>query len=669
MKKLGFWAGLFLIVLAVNLFGQVVPAPYTSRLQTFATGYSAPVLLTNAKDGSKRLFIVQQGGIIKVLQPGASAPTDFINLSTKLVAGGERGLLGLAFHPQFTTNGKFYVNYTRTGDGATIVAEYKTTTGNGSSNQGNIATERILLTIPQPFSNHNGGMIEFGPDGYLYIGMGDGGSANDPGNRAQNRSQLLGKMLRIDVNVPDTNPPNPYLIPSTNPFTGAGTTRCDNGSTTSGNTCQEIWTIGMRNPWRWSFDRGGTNQLWIADVGQNAIEEVDIGVGGGNYGWRVYEGTTCTGLDSSLCIPANYTMPIFQYSHTGGRCSITGGYVYRGGRRNVPDGQYVYADYCSAEIWRWDGASQILMHDLSGRNVLSFGEDEDGEIYVCYSNGQIDKIIRARASADFDGDLKTDVSVFRSGVWYINNSSNLSVRIQGFGLSGDIPTPEDYDGDSITDIGVFRPSNGTWYHFLSSNNTVGIVQFGANGDTPAAGDYDGDAKADFAVYRAAEGNWYRLNSTNGASIVQPFGLPGDVPTPGDYDGDGKYDVSLWRPSNGTWYRINSTNNLMGQVTFGANGDTPAAGDFDGDFKADQAVFRNGTWYIYQSLNGATQITNWGLAGDIPVVGDYDGDNRDDIGVFRPSNGTWYIIRSSNGSFLLTQFGLNGDQPAPAYDAP
>ena len=671
MKKLGFWAGLLLSVLTVNLFAQGVPAPYTSRLQTFMVGGTSPVLITNARDGSRRLFIVHQGGVIRVLQPGSTTPTDFINLSTKLVAGGERGLLGLTFHPQFTMNGKFYVNYTRTGDGATIIAEYRTTTGNGSSNTGDFNSERILLTIPQPFSNHNGGMVEFGPDGYLYIGMGDGGSANDPGARAQNPSQLLGKMLRIDVNVP-LGSTDQYLIPPTNPFTGAGTVRCPTGQTTSGNTCQEIWALGMRNPWRWSFDRGGTRQLWAADVGQGAIEEVDIITGGANYGWRVYEGTQCTGLDPTLCNPVGYTFPIFQYSHTGGRCSVTGGYVYRGALKNLPDGAYVYADYCTAEIWRWDGAQQILMHDVASRNIISFGEDEDGEIYVCYSNGVIDKIVRAKASADFDGDLKTDVSVFRpdTGVWYINHSSNNTYRVQGFGLNGDVPTPEDYDGDNISDIGVFRPSNGTWYHFLSSNNTVGIIQFGANGDVPAAGDYDGDAKADFAVFRPSTGTWYRLNTSNGASVVEQFGLNGDIPTPGDYDGDGRTDVSVWRPSNGVWYRRNSSNpSFVGSVGFGQNGDVPVQGDFDGDFKTDQAVFRNGVWYVLQSSNTSVQITNWGLAGDIPVVGDYDGDNKEDIGVFRPSNGVWYIIRSSNGSFLLTQFGLNGDLPAPRYDAP
>jgi len=675
MKKLGFWAGLFLFALTVSMFAQGVPAPYTSRLQTFLpTGVvTRPVLIRNAKDGSKRLFVVQQTGIIKVFQPGASVPTDFINLSSKILVptstGDERGLLGLTFHPQFATNGKFYVDYTRVGDGTTVVAEYKTATGN--PNQGDITTERILFTVPQPFANHNGGMVEFGPDGYLYIGMGDGGSSDDPGNRAQNLSVLLGKLLRIDVNIP-AGSPNPYLIPPTNPFTGTGTARCDTGSTTSGTSCQEIWTYGMRNPWRWSFDRGGTNAMWVGDVGQNAIEEVDvISNGGGNYGWRVYEGTQCnTNIAGNCPTTLVQTPPIFQYSHSAGRCSITGGYVYRGGQRNLPNGAYVYADYCTGEIWRWDGASQILMQDTP-RNIISFGEDEDGEVYVCYSNGQIDRLVRARASADFDGDFKTDVSVFRpsEGVWYINHSSNNTFRIQGFGASGDIPTPEDYDGDNITDIGVFRPSTGVWYHFLSSNNTVGIIQFGANGDVPAAGDYDGDAKADFAVFRPSTGVWYRSNSSNGAAVIQQFGLTGDIPTPGDYDGDGKYDLSVFRPSNGFWYRLNSSNNAFGSVGFGASGDVPAQGDFDGDFKTDQAIFRNGAWYVLLSSNVSVQITNWGLAGDVPVVGDYDGDGKDDIGIFRPSTGVWYIIRSSNGSFLITQFGANGDLAAPNYDAP
>ena len=382
--------------MSITGWGQ---SPNTPRLQTFATGLSRPVLLRNAKDGTNRVFVVQQTGIIKVFQPGATSPTDFINLSSKIVipvpAGDERGLLGMTFHPQFATNGKFYVNYSKVGTGATVIAEYTTVPGN--PNQGDIASERVILTIPQPFSNHNGGMIEFGPDGYLYVGMGDGGSADDPGNRAQNPAQLLGKMLRIDVNIP-VGSQVPYLIPSTNPFLGAGTTRCDGGSTTAGNTCQELWTIGMRNPWRWSFDRGGTNQLYVADVGQNIWEELDIIVPGGNYGWRVWEGNVCNPNIAGNC-PASLPQiaPYFTYQHLSGRCSVTGGYVYRGGLNALPTGAYTFADYCTGEVWLWNSNAQELILS-TGKNVVSFGEDEAGELYICYSNGQIDKILRASAS-------------------------------------------------------------------------------------------------------------------------------------------------------------------------------------------------------------------------------------------------------------------------------
>jgi hypothetical protein len=634
------------------------------------------VLLTHSKDGSGRKFILQQDGFIKVLQPGSFTPTEFINIASRVrtptSAGDERGLLGLTFHPQFATNHKFYVNYTRIADGATVVAEYTTLAGN--PNQGDFNSERIIITIPQPFSNHNGGMIEFGPDGYLYIGMGDGGSANDPNNNAQNLSRLLGKMLRIDVNIPQGSP-NPYLIPPTNPFTGANTTRCDSGSTTSGQPCQEIWSYGMRNPWRWSFDRT-TNQLWVADVGQGVIEEVDIITPGANYGWRAYEGTQCTGIDPQLCTggatPITHTPPIFQYSHTGGRCSITGGFVYRGSRGSLPNGAYIYGDYCSGEIWMWNGNQQVLLADTP-RQIISFGEDADGEIYICYSNGQIDKVVRAKANADFDGDFKTDISVYRpaGGFWYINQSLNNQFRAQQFGIDGDVPAPEDYDGDNATDIAVFRPSNGSWYVLRSSNNTFFGVQFGANGDSPAASDYDGDAKADFAVFRPNGGNWYILNSSNGAFSATQFGANGDIAVPGDYDGDGKYDLAVYRGSTGSWYRLNSSNGSFSAVQFGASADTTAQGDFDGDGRTDISVFRSsdGTWYRLNSSTGAFVATQFGTNGDRPVVGDYDGDARDDIAVFRPTGGNWYRLNSSNGAFVAAQFGQNGDIYLPAFDQP
>lgn len=665
-------AAALLVILTAGIFAQGVPAPYTPRLQTFVTGLSRPIFLRGANDGSRRIFVVQQAGIIKVFQPGSNVATDFINLSSKCTqptsTGDERGLLGLTFHPNFASNGKFYVNYTQVSTGTTIIAEYTTTTGNGNSNTGNINSERVLLTIPQPFTNHNGGMIDFGPDGYLYIGTGDGGSANDPGARAQNRSVLLGKFLRIDPN--STTPA--YLIPFDNPYTGAGSARCDNGSTTAGTNCQEIWAYGIRNPWRWSFDRGGTNQLYAGDVGQGSIEELDIINGGNNYGWRVYEGTTCTGLDPTLCIPGNFTMPFFTYTHSAGRCSVTGGFVYRGAKGSLPNGAYTYADYCSGEVWMWNNNAQTLLFS-TGRSVVSFGQDEYGEIYVLTNNGQIDKIVRGRAPGDFDGDLKTDAAVFRPSetYWYIQNSSNSTVRAAQFGVADDVLTPGDYDGDNITDIGVFRPSSGTWFFLRSSDNTFGAYQFGASSDTPQPGDFDGDRKTDFAVYRRPTGVWYVIKSSNGSFSAVQFGTSTDLPVAGDYDGDGLADFTVFRPSNGVWYRLASGDLSFSATQFGTVDDVPVPGDIDGDGRLDLTVFRpsNGVWYSLTSNNNSFSARQWGLSTDIPVPGDYDGDGKADQAVFRPTNGVWYVLRSSNSALQATQFGANLDVPAARWAAP
>jgi len=340
----------------------------TIELEPILTGLDSPLYITSARDGSNRLFIVERPGRIKVLQPGARTPTIFLDIVSRVLSGGgnsERGLLGLAFHPQFKSNHRFFVNYTRRPDGATVIAEYQ-----ASASNPNVAEigETVLLTIAQPFSNHNGGMIEFGPDGLLYIGMGDGGSANDPDNRAQNIQDLLGKMLRIDIDNPE-GPSKLYSSPPSNPFFGPDNPGRD-----------EIYAIGLRNPWRFSYDRE-TGQLYAADVGQGAIEEIDIIIPGGNYGWRIFEGTRCTNLGPTPCTAGGFIPPIAEYNHTGGRCSVTGGYVYRGRRSSLPAGAYVYGDFCTGEIFLLEnGAQRVLLNtDLL---ISSFGEDEAGEIYV-----------------------------------------------------------------------------------------------------------------------------------------------------------------------------------------------------------------------------------------------------------------------------------------------
>jgi glucose/arabinose dehydrogenase len=373
---------LAMVLAAASLQGLESAAIAAVQLQSVVRGLSNPVYVTSVRDGSNRLFIVEQPGRIKVLQPQATVPTVFLDITARVLFGGEQGLLGLAFHPQFSVNRRFFVNYTRKTDGATVIAEYHASASDPDTAD---TAETPLLSIAQPFSNHNGGMIAFGPDGYLYIGMGDGGSGNDPGNRAQNIDDLLGKMLRIDVDHPDGSVP--YSSPPTNPFFGPTPGR------------DETYAVGLRNPWRFSFDRG-TGQLFCGDVGQGAREEVDIITLGGNFGWRVFEGTLCTNIDPALCPTLQSIAPIAEYDHSVGRCAITGGYVYRGPIATLPAGAYVYADFCTGEIFVRSGGSSSLLMDTA-LNISSFGEDEAGEVYVVGLGGTVDRMVNPDAPCAF----------------------------------------------------------------------------------------------------------------------------------------------------------------------------------------------------------------------------------------------------------------------------
>lgn len=359
----------------------LLPRPSAAELQLspVVSGLSSPLFVGNAGDGSQRLFILEQAGIIKVLPLGSTTPTVFLDIRSKVTGGGERGLLGLAFHPTYSTNRRFFVFYTRVADGALTIAEY--TTFSGTPNAADPNSERVFLTIAHPAGNHNGGMMAFGPDGFLYIGVGDGGGSNDQDNNAQNIDRLLGKILRIDIDHPESDQ-KLYTSPSSNPFAnGAG--------------ADEIFAYGFRNPWRFSFDRQ-TNQQWVGDVGQGAREEVDTPIErGGNYGWRIWEGNLCsTTNDPGLCNPTtNFYFPILDYDHSNNRCSITGGYVYRGGDGTLPLGNYVYGDYCSGDIWVWDGGAHPAVLNI-GFGLSSFGQDEQGELYVVnISVGSISKLV------------------------------------------------------------------------------------------------------------------------------------------------------------------------------------------------------------------------------------------------------------------------------------
>ena len=355
-----------------------LPAPNTAQWKLVTSGLNSPVGIASALDGSGRLFVLEQAGVIGIIQNGALLTNPFLDISGQVSCCGERGLLGLAFHPRYMENGQFFVNYTDL-DGNTVIARFEVSSND--PNQADASSEKRLIYIQQPYPNHNGGAVVFGPDGYLYLGLGDGGSGGDPQGNGQSTSTLLGKILRIDVDGG-----SPYAIPADNPFVNGG-------------GLMEIWAYGLRNPWRISFDRA-IGDLYIGDVGQNAWEEIDFlpagSPGGTNFGWNYREGTH----PYQGSPPANLALaePIAEYSHDQG-CSVTGGAVYRGPALPAWQGVYLYGDYCSGKVWG------LLRNPLgawlngllfeTGSTISSFGTDEAGELYLVDYSGSLFKLAPA----------------------------------------------------------------------------------------------------------------------------------------------------------------------------------------------------------------------------------------------------------------------------------
>ncbi len=371
-----------------DICAGVVPVSGTAiRAERIASGLNRPLFLTAPPRDVSRLFIVEKPGRIRILKWGALLPVPFLDISSLVSNGSEQGLLGLAFHPQYADNGRFFVNYTDNA-GNTVVAEYRLS---AHPDVADSTSARMVLQVAQPYSNHNGGHLAFGPDGYLYIGLGDGGSAGDPQGNAQNPSTLLGKMLRIDVDSA-----TPYGVPPTNPFFG------------SGPPLDEIWALGLRNPWRYSFDRV-SGDLYIADVGQNRFEEINFqhasSSGGDNYGWNIVEGNGHCYPSGSSCNQTGLTLPIHEYDHSQG-CSVTGGYVYRGCKMPDLRGTYFYGDFCSAFVRSFrvvnglavdhqDRTAELESSGVSIDQIASFGEDARGELYIVDLGGEIFKILPA----------------------------------------------------------------------------------------------------------------------------------------------------------------------------------------------------------------------------------------------------------------------------------
>ncbi len=444
-------AGLATIV-ACTLAGQVNAGDAVRTTRIISTGLVYPTYVTHAPGDASRLFVLEKAGRIRIVDLATNTllPASFLDIDA-LVAGGtstndEQGLLGLAFDPDYANNGQFYVYYT--GSGTNVVRRYNVS---ANPNVANSASGVTMMSWSDPFSNHNGGWMDFGPDGNLYIGTGDGGSGNDPGNRAQTIINMkLGKMLRIKPSVGGAAPY--YTVPASNPFVGI------DGD-------DEIWAYGLRNPWRNSFDRL-TGDLWIGDVGQNAVEEVNFqpanSTGGENYGWRCTEGTSCTGLSGCTCNGSTLKAPIRTHPHSsgtnGGFC-LTGGYVYRGCRMPDLQGVYFYADYSSNNVWsmRYDGTavsehtvrnSQITPSLEGGivNQIASFGEDANGELYIVDHGGQIYKIVPAEG----DGPCGPPPIVGDINLDGIVNGADLGLLLSVWGTAD---SSGDLNGDLFVDGG------------------------------------------------------------------------------------------------------------------------------------------------------------------------------------------------------------------------
>jgi glucose/arabinose dehydrogenase len=376
-KRSLFFTGIILFILFLNSSCHAKNNGF-SIIKAFPDlSFDQPVFLTYSPDGTNRIFVVERTGKIMVFNNNSAIKkaSVFLDISNKIESGGmEQGLLGLAFHPDFKKNGFFFLNYIAPNPDRTVISRFQANTGKPLN-----STEKVILEINQPYANHNGGMIAFGPDRYLYIGTGDGGSGGDPQGNGQNTNTLLGKILRIDINK--SSGTNNYVIPADNPFA------------VKKNMRPEIWATGMRNPWRFSFD-SVSGQLWVADVGQNQYEEVDLVEKGKNYGWNTMEGFHCFNI--SECDKAGFALPLVEYDHRQG-ISITGGYVYRGKLNQKLTGTYIYGDYGSGKIWslrkndtqagkKVYNSSLIIDSEL---NISSFGTDQFNELYIVDFNGGI----------------------------------------------------------------------------------------------------------------------------------------------------------------------------------------------------------------------------------------------------------------------------------------
>jgi len=461
--------GVVVSFLACCAFGQTASDWPQIRFIKALSGLTLPTHVTQAGDGSGRLFIVEQRGRIRIAKDGSLLAQPFLDIRSRVSCCGERGLLSVAFPPGYASKGHFYVNYTNLA-GNTVIARYQVTSDPDAADPD---SETPLLTINQPYANHNGGQLAFGPrDGYLYIGMGDGGSGGDPQNNAQTSTSLLGKILRIDV---ESGLPL-YISPPANPFIHNAGYR------------QEIWATGVRNPWRFSFDRE-TGDLYMADVGQDTYEEVNFqpaaSTGGENYGWNVTEGLHC--YAPPACSTSGFTLPVAEYDHASGGCSVTGGFVYRGTRWPAARGVYFYGDYCSGKVWglrRVSGQWRNAQLAATGFTISTFGEDQNGEIYVAdYASGDV-YLLTAGAPAIAPSGVVNAASgaagMAPGGIASLFGTG--LTRISGIVSAASTPLPLELAGTSVSVNGIKVP-----LYALANVNGLEQINFQAPFELPAPG--------------------------------------------------------------------------------------------------------------------------------------------------------------------------------------
>ena len=582
-------------------------------LQPQASSLAFPTSVVNA--GDDRLFLTLRDGRIVIFANGAVLPTPFLDIRSLVDTAGEGGLLSAAFHPRYAENGYVFINYTDKASFDTIVARYQVSAGN--PDQADPASARVLLRIDQPFSNHNGGQIQFGPDGYLYVGMGDGGAANDPDCRAQRGDTLLGKMLRIDVDQNVNSAPF-YGIPVDNPFRGGD------------GIPDEVWASGFRNPWRFSFDRA-TGDLYVGDVGQGQREEIDrqgaSSHGGENYGWKVMEGTLCFSTASCpgttpSCNSSALTLPILEYQNTGANCSVIGGYVYRG--TGVPQlaGHYVFGDLCSGQIWaaKTNGAGvwQVWRVASAGQNLIAFGEDRRGELYVATSS----TLYRLDASggpeepaeADSVGHFDPSTMTFQILTTLAPSPPEITFRFGKRG-KGWLPVTGDWNGDGRDTVGLWDRKSLSFHLKNSLSGGADDLRIFPRkvkaGWLPLAGDWNGDGRDGIGFYDPDTGTFrFKNDPTSGRLMGLTVRIAewqrGMLPVVGDWDGDGRDSVGLFDPDTNTFRLLNGLASGSATVVHDfpdGNDYLPLAGDWDCDGIATPGLYNVGSAEF--SLTGKT----------------------------------------------------------------